>query len=184
MFGGVDGQRRGLGLDPAARLGVVRRALARRQQGDQAPAGRRVLDDALPRCGQRRQLAQPLDHDFLDLGQRGGGLPGDPERSEPGRGQVAQHGAEGRVGREPAEEARVLHLRHARDHDGFEVGQHPAERLRPLRCPARQLPRHLTRLHLRLDRQLGDPGPVVRDPVDQLMTSRPELLRVHVASSP
>ena len=77
----------------------------------------------------------------------------------------------------------MLHLGYARDHDAFEVGQYPAERLGLLRRPARQLPRHLTRLHLRLDWQLRDPGPVVRNPVDQLMTSRPELLRSHIASS-
>ena len=90
---------------------------------------------------------------------------------------------EGRVGREPAEVARVLNLGHARDDDVFEVGQHPAERFGLLRRPARQLPRHLTRSHLRLNRQLRDPGTVIRNPVDQLMTSCPELLRPHIASS-
>src|SRR5215475_9682074 len=68
-----------------------------------------------------------LDDDLLDLGQRGGGLPGDAQRAEPGRGQVAQRGTEGRVGREPAEVARVLDLGHARDHDGFQVGQEAGE---------------------------------------------------------
>ena len=127
MLGGVDGQRRALGLQPAACLGVVRRALTRREQGDQARGGRGVLDDALPRPGQPGQLAQPLDDDLLDLRQRRGGLPRDAERAEAGGGQVAQRGTEGRVGREPAEVARVLHLGHARDHDGFEVGQEAGE---------------------------------------------------------
>jgi hypothetical protein len=90
VLGGVDGQRRALGLQPAAHLGVVRRALARDEQGDQARGGRGVLDDALPRLRQPGQLAQPLDHDLLDLGQRRGGLPGDAQRADPRAGQVAQ----------------------------------------------------------------------------------------------
>src|SRR5512146_2178215 len=76
----------------------------------------------------------------------------------------------------------MLDLRHARDDDALEVGQHLAERLGLPRGPLRQLARHLARLHLRLNRQLRDPGPVVRDPVDQLVAGRPELLRSHVAS--
>ena len=184
MLGGVDGQRRALGLQPAASLGVVRRALARREQGDEAGGGGGVLDDAPPRPGQSGQLAQPLDDDLLDLGQRRGGLPRDAERAEPGGGQVAERGAEGRVGREPAEVARVLHLGHARDHDGLEVGEEAGEGFGLLRGSGRQLARHLARPHLRLNRQLRDPGAVVRDPVDQLMTGRPELLRSHIASSP
>ena len=183
MLRGIDRQRRALGLHPAACLAVVRRALACRKQSDEARAGSRVLDDALPRLGQRRQLAQPLNNDFFDLRQRGSGLPRDPERSEPRGGQVAQHRTQGRVGREPAEVARVLNLGHARHDDAFEVGQHPAERFGLLRRPARQLPRHLTWSHLRLNRHLRNPGTVVRNPVDQLMTSCPELLRPHIASS-
>ena len=56
-----------------------------------------------------------------------GGLPRDPERSEPRGSQVAKHRTEGRIGREPAEVARVLDLGHARDDDAFQVGQHPVE---------------------------------------------------------
>ena len=74
----------------------------------------------------------------------------------------------------------MLNLGHARHDDAFEVGQHPAERFCLFRCPARQLPRHLTRFHLRLNRQLRNAGTVVRNPVDQLMTGGPELLRTHI----
>ena len=176
---GVNRERRALGLQAAARLGVIRRPLARGRRGDEACAGGAVGDDALPGRRERSQLAQPLGHDFLDLGQRGSGLPGDPERPQPGGGQVAQHRSEGCVGREPAEVARMLNLGHARDDDAVEVGQYLAERLGLLRCVARQLARHLPRRHLRLDRQLRDPATVIGDPVDQLVTSGPELLRPH-----
>src|SRR5439155_1850043 len=108
---------------------------------------------------------------------------GDAQRAEPGAGQFAQGRAEGRVGREPAEVARVLDLGHARDHDGLEVGQKAGEGFGLLRGVFLQLAGYLPRANARLHRQLRDPGAVVRDPVDQLVASGPELLRSHIASS-
>ena len=78
-----------------------------------------------------------------------------PSAPSPDGGQVTEHGAEGRVGREPAEVARVLDLGHARDDDGVEVGEEAGEGFGLLGGFGRQLAGHLARAHLRLHRQPG-----------------------------
>ena len=73
----------------------------------------------------------------------------------------------------------MLDLGHARDDDGVEVGEEAGEGFGLLGRVLRQLAGHLTRAHLRLHRQLRNPGAVVRDPVDQLVPGGTELLRSH-----
>ena len=73
----------------------------------------------------------------------------------------------------------MLHLGHARDDDGVEVGEEAGEGFGLLGGSGWQLARHLTRAYLRLHRQLRNAGAVVRDPVDQLVPGGTELLRSH-----
>ncbi len=54
---------------PTPGLGMLSGLLAGRQHGDETGSRRRVLDDTRPRIAESGQLTEPVDHDFLNLGE-------------------------------------------------------------------------------------------------------------------
>ncbi len=73
----------------------------------------------------------------------------------------------------------MLHMGHPGNDDGFEVGDDGLECLGLGGWRSRQRPTDVSGSNLRLDRVLLDGLPVFRDPVDQLVSRRLELLGRH-----
>ena len=93
-------------LQAAACQRIVRGAFAGAHQSDQRAGRGGILDHAAPRFGEADHLAHPVGDDFLQLGQRRAGLPGQTEHAQAGAEVIAQHRGELAVGRKVAEEVR------------------------------------------------------------------------------
>lgn len=119
------------------RVGPFTGALPRREDRDHGGAGRRILDDtATTRIGaepggQVEQLHQPVDDQRLQLRTRRAGRPQHPLHAQTGRQQVTEHGGPAGVGREIAEETRMLPMGRAGQDDAVEIGEHGVERFPP-----------------------------------------------------
>ena len=130
--------------------------------------------------GQAEQVGEPVQDVLLELGGRRAGHPGHALDAEAGGDQVAEDRGAGGVGREVAEEPGVLPVRRPGQDDPVEVGEDGRDRLALLRGGGRQGGADLAGGDLRAHREGLDPGPVVGDPVDDLVAVLPELLGSHV----
>ena len=140
------------------------------------PPGPSERNDA----GRAEEVGEPVQDVLLELGGSRAGHPGHALDAEARGDQVAEHGRPGGVGGEVAEEAGVLPVRDAGQHDPVEVGEDGGERLALLGRGAGQGRADLAGGDLRAHRQRVDPGPVVGDPVDDLVAVLAELLGSHV----
>ena len=175
----VDDERRGSGLQPASREAVVGRALARAEQRDERAGGRGVLNDAAPGRQTAEHLTKPVGRDFFDFGQRRTRLPRQAEHAQARAREVAQHAREIAVAGEVAEERRMRPVRETRDDDRVEVAHDVVERFGRLGRRRRQPGLDLARRVSAPSRVARHARPIVRDPVDQLMTMAPEFFRGH-----
>ena len=121
--------------------------------------------------------------DFFQLGERGAGLPVQPEHAEAGAQQVAEHARRATAfGGEVAEEPRVLPVRQAGHEDRVEVREDRVERLgfgRRRRREAR--PSTCARLGRAPSPAASECRAVVGDPVDELVAVLAELVGGHRA---
>ncbi len=129
LGGDVDAERAGLGLEAAAGEGVAGGALAGADERDEGGGGGGVLDDAVPGGGEAGHLADPVEDYVFELGDGGGGLPGEAEDAEAGGEEVAEDAGEQGVRGEVAEEAGVLPEGEAAGDDAVEVGEDVGEGL-------------------------------------------------------
>lgn len=183
VLGGVDNERSLDALQTARVLREAAGALAGREHGHERPRGGGVLDRAPPGRIETGQLAQPLGHDLLDLGQCRRGQPGDAEGREAAGGDIAEQRGEGGIARKPAKKGRMLGLGDAGHNDLLEIAQHRGEFLRCLRRAARKGLPDLTRTDLGSNGQAGDALAMIGDPVDESVTGGAELLGRHTGHS-
>ena len=179
---GVDDERPVGLLQAAARSAIAGGSLAcayERHQG-----GRRggVLDHTAPGAGQTHHLPQPVGGELLELRESWARLPVEAELRQPGAHIIAEHGREAAVGREVAEETRILPMRAGGQDHTPQVVQDCSERLRRIRRRRRQVALDRPGEHTRHDGEHTARSllAVIRDPVDQLMADATELFDVHV----
>ncbi len=175
-----------IGVDARADRGARAGAVQGGQEGDQVGAGAGVLDHAAAGAGgaegggQAEELGEPVHDVLLELGGRRTGHPRHALDAEARGDQVAEDRRPGGVGREVAEEAGVLPVRRPREHDPVEVGEDRRDRRAALGGGRREGRADLAGGDLRAHREGLDPGPVVGDPVHDLVAVLPELLGSHV----
>ena len=114
----------------------------------------------------------------------GSGRPEHPLDAEAPAEQVAEQRGEGGVGREVAEEARVLPVQGRGDDDPVELVEQRVERLRPVGQQLAEGAADVARGDVRADRAVGQPGAVGGHPVDHRTAQPAELLRIEVAHRP
>jgi hypothetical protein len=163
---------------------VVRGALARAHQRQEGGRRGGVLDHALPALAESEHLPPPVERDFLELGERGAGLPVEPELSEPGADQVAEHRGRQAVRRKIAVEAGILPMGACRQDQRVEVAPDGREILWLLRRPGGQRPAQRARCIARHHGEFAgrDPRAVVGDPVDEFVAGLAEFLGRHGVS--
>ena len=181
---GVDDERRVERLQPAAVLAEVGAFLAGAEQRAQRGRAGRVVHDTRPGVGEPDHLAQPVHHDFLDLGRRGARLPAHALGAEPRRHDVGQDRRVAGVAREVGEEGRMVPVRDAPDHVLVEPLQRAGELAARAGRRAREPRPDLARLDRAHHRQALHALAVVRHPLDELVPELPESRRVHAAPSP
>ena len=145
---------------------------------DERARRRRVLDLPAKPSGEPEQLREPVERHLLELLQRRGGPPEDPELVQPGdqdlgedRGLRARH-------REVREPARVLRVRQPGQEHAVEVASTAANGSGSSGGDAGKRGADLTRLDLGEHRELANPLEIGRDPVDGERAVVPELAHV------
>ena len=180
MLRGVDDERRGLGLEPAAVLAEAGGALAGAEEGHQGGGAGGVLDHAGEAVGQPDQLAEPLHRHLLQLGGGGAGLPAHALRAEAGGDQVGQHRGQVAVGGEVGEEPRVVPVGDAGEDGPVEHGKDLAEGDAVLRRSARGTARRTSPGSTgHITGKSGQPLAVGGDPLDELVAQGAELVGCH-----
>ena len=153
---------------------------------DDAESGDRAAAPAVE--GERRvepeRTGEPVEQRLLDLGARRSGRPEHPLGAETPAEQVAEQRGEGGVGREVAEEARVLPVQRSGDDDPVELVEQRVERLRPVGQQLAEGAADVARGDVRADRAVRQPGAVGGHPVDHRTAQPAELLRIEVAHRP
>ena len=104
------------------------------------------MNHAAPGRRQADHLAHPIGGDFLHLGKRRAGLPGQAQHAQAGAGEIAEHAPKQAIGGEVTEEARMLPVREAGQDDTVQIADHSLERLGVRRRHGRKLSAHLARV--------------------------------------
>ena len=170
-------------MQPPPALATVSGAFPGHEQGHKARCRRPVRDRAFPAGREPAELACPVADDLFELGERGGGLPAQAQRSKATGHYVAQDGGQRGVGGEPGEVAGVLRVGQPGHYDLVQVGYKSSEGLRRFGWDGGKSRQDVSRGHLRTDRQVPHPQPVVGDPVDELVTGAAELFGAHTWES-
>ena len=176
----LDGRVRMLRADDD---GVVGPCLARRSQPGDRRDRRAVLELAVPAGREAQQLREPRERHLLELLERRGGPPEDPDVVEPGHEELGEDRRLRGARREVGEEPRALPVRQPGQEDVVEVAQQVRERLAVLGRVLRQPRADLARLDLRQHGQLPDPLEVALDPLQRreaVPRERVPLLLSHV----
>ena len=129
--------------------------------------------------GQPEHLPQPIGDHFLDFRHRRARLPGEPDHAEAGADEIAKNAGGQRIGREIAEEARMLPKRKSGQDDPIQIGDDLAEVFRLVRRRGRQCVADLAGPGSGHHRPLRQALVVVGQPVDELVAITTEFLRCH-----
>ena len=118
VLGAVDPELRQIEASrQAARPHVGGRQLTRRGEGVEGRDGGGVVDDAGEFVGQAKQLPQPRERHFLELGGRRGGAPQHGLHVERGRQELGEHAGPAAGDGEVREEAGMVPVRDAGEDD-------------------------------------------------------------------
>ena len=179
LAGGVDDERLLFPLQPAPGLSKGCAALPRAEQGAEGGRRSRILDDAGEGLRQPQHLAQPVHHHLFHFRGRRTGLPAHALGTETGAGEIAQYGGQIGIAGKIGEEARVVPVGDARQHDLFEILE---DVLQPFALEGwfrGQLASDVPGLHRAHHRQGFHAFPVGRDPFDEVVASAAEGVGVH-----